>query len=146
MKTLKQLFLLGGSDSIFDIVAQEFVPAAGGTDANIVLLLSGENWWWDVVPHFTYPWRKRGVTRYHAIAPDENGDLNMDEVTTKLNGASGIFIGGGHTPTYQRLYATEKPVASSSGASDVSVDSQPARSRSPARAEGTEEEQREHRI
>lgn len=107
MKTLKRLFLLGGSDTIFDIVAEEFVPAAGGIGAKIVLLLSGENWWRDVVPHFTYPWRKRGVTWYHAIAPDENGDLNMDELITKLHEASGIFIGGGHTPTYQRLYATD---------------------------------------
>ena len=102
MKTLKQLFLLGGRDSIFDIVAEEFVPAAGGTDSTIVLLTSGEDWWQDFVPHYTYPWRKRGVIRYHAIAPDEKGDLNIDEVTTKLHAASGIFIGGGHTPTYRR--------------------------------------------
>jgi len=59
------------------------------------------------VPEYTEPWIRRGVSRYYPIVPDENGTLDLDTVSAKLREATGIFIGGGHTPTYHRLYATE---------------------------------------
>jgi cyanophycinase len=59
------------------------------------------------VPEYTEPWIRRGISRYDPIAPDENGTLDLDTVSAKLREATGIFIGGGHTPTYHRLYATE---------------------------------------
>ena len=100
------LFLLGGS-AAFDVVAEEFVPAAGGRDATIVLLMQGGRGWEKYVPEYTQPWIRRGVSRYYPIAPDEDGTLDLDAVSAKLHEATGIFIGGGHTPTYHRLYATE---------------------------------------
>jgi cyanophycinase len=100
------LFLLGGS-AAFDVVAEEFVPAAGGRDATISLLMQGGREWEKYVPDYTEPWIRRGVSRYNPIAPDENGTLDLDAASTRLREATGIFIGGGHTPTYHRLYATE---------------------------------------
>jgi cyanophycinase len=44
---------------------------------------------------------------YDSIAPDEQGVLDLDAVSAKLREATGIFIGGGHTPTYHQLYVTE---------------------------------------
>jgi len=104
--THRLLFLLGGS-AAFDVVAEEFVPAAGGRDATIVLLMQGGHGWEKWVPEYTEPWIRRGVSRYYPIVPDENGTLDLDTVSAKLREATGIFIGGGHTPTYHRLYATE---------------------------------------
>jgi cyanophycinase len=104
------LFLLGGS-AAFDVVAAEFVPAAGGADAIIALLLQGGSDWLKYVPEYVDPWLQRGVTRFHAIVPDENGVLDLDVIAARLREATGIFIGGGHTPTYQQQYATE-PVRS----------------------------------
>ncbi len=101
-----KLFLLGG-DAILDTVAEEFVPAAGGRDAVITLLMQGVSSWEKYVPRYAEPWARRGVTRYYPIAPDENGELDLDDVSAKLDQATGIYIGGGHTPTYHRLYATE---------------------------------------
>ncbi len=101
------LFLLGGSSSIFDRVAEEFVPAAGGSQATIALLLAGAPGWEDVLPEYTRPWTRRGVPRYEVIVPAANGALDLDAVSAKLRAATGIFIGGGNTPTYQQLYATQ---------------------------------------
>ena len=101
----KLLFLLGGS-AAFDAVAEAFVPAAGGRDATIALLLQGGARWEKYVPEYTQPWIQRGVTRYFPIVPDESGKLDLDTASAKLRQATGIFIGGGHTPTYHRLYAT----------------------------------------
>ncbi|MCK4473473.1 MAG: Type 1 glutamine amidotransferase-like domain-containing protein, partial [Anaerolineae bacterium] len=100
------LFLLGGS-AAFNVVAEEFVPAAGGRNATIVLLMQGGSGWEKYVPEYTQPWTRRGASRCYSIVPDENGALDLDAVSARLREATGIFIGGGHTPTYHRLYGTE---------------------------------------
>jgi cyanophycinase len=45
------------------------------------------------------------VTRIQPIAPDEGGELDLEYAATIIRSATGLFVGGGHTPTYQRLYA-----------------------------------------
>lgn len=101
-----KLYLLGG-DAVLDLVADEFVPAAGGRDADIVLLMQGGRNWQKYVPLYAEPWERRGATHYHCIVPDADGELDLDAVCPRLEQATGIYIGGGHTPTYHRLYATE---------------------------------------
>ena len=103
---LRQLFLLGGS-AAFDVTADEFVSAAGGRDARIALLLQGGRNWQKSVPEYTRPWAARGVSRYDVIVPGDDGRLNLDAVIAKLEGATGIFIGGGDTATYRRLYVSD---------------------------------------
>jgi cyanophycinase len=102
----RRLYLLGGS-AAFDVVAEEFVPAAGGREATIALLLQGGSDWEKYVPDYTEPWTRRGVAHHHVIVPDENRAWDIDQVAARLGEATGIFIGGGHTPTYRQLYATE---------------------------------------
>lgn len=102
----RRLYLLGGS-AAFDVVAETFVPAAGGHEATIALLLQGGSNWEKYVPDYTEPWTRRGVAHHHVIVPDENRAWDIDRVAAKLGEATGIFIGGGHTPTYWQRYATE---------------------------------------
>lgn len=102
----RRLYLLGGS-AAFEAVAEEFVPAAGGREATITLLMQGGSGWEKYVPDYTEPWTRQGVAHHHVIVPDENGAWDIDQVSAKLSEATGIFIGGGHTPTYRHLYATE---------------------------------------
>jgi N-acetylglucosamine-6-phosphate deacetylase len=45
--------------------------------------------------------------RFEVVVHDANGAVCPDRVSAVLRQATGILIGGGHTPTYQRLYATE---------------------------------------
>jgi cyanophycinase len=100
------LFLLGGDSTIFDAVADEFIPAAGGPDATIALLLAGGQGWEEHVPQYTRPWMRRGVTQCYTIMPGKNGALDLDAALARLRESTGIFIGGGDTPAYRRLYAT----------------------------------------
>jgi len=102
------LFLLGGSEGdILGRVADEFVPAAGGPDAAIALLLMGGPGWRDHAPEYTAPWMDRSARRHHVIVPDDQGKLDLEAASARIAEATGIFIGGGHTPTYHRLYASE---------------------------------------
>lgn len=103
----KLLFLLGGSEDTFHAVAERFVPAAGGRNGNIVLLISGSPGWEEYIPHYTTQWKECGLGNYEVIVPDEHGLMNYESAIPILEQATGIFIGGGHTPTYQRLFATD---------------------------------------
>jgi cyanophycinase len=101
----RTLFLLGGSDA-FDVTADEFIPAAGGRDANIALLLQGGEKSNKHAPEYIRPWQARGAARYQVIVPDENGKLDFDQASAQLASETGVFIGGGNTAIYRRLYAT----------------------------------------
>ena len=106
MKPDQLLFLLGGSRA-FEVTAKEFVPAAGGTQAVIALLLQGGEGSLRHLADYTEPWTRRGVTRCQAVMPGEDGELNLATAKDIIGSATGIFIGGGHTPSYHRLYALE---------------------------------------
>ncbi len=106
-KARKLLFLLGGSSEIFDAVAEHFVPAAGGADATIALLLRAGPGWQEYVSQYAQPWTRLGVTRHHVIVPADDDALDQEEACTKLRDATGVFIGGGDTAVYHSLYATE---------------------------------------
>jgi cyanophycinase len=102
------LFLVGGTDDgILDLVAAEFVPAAGGTKARIALLLIGGEGWEAYVARYVAPWEGRGVRRVEVIVPREDGRLDLPAAEAQLREATGIFIGGGRTATYHELYASE---------------------------------------
>ncbi len=106
----KLLFLIGGS-AAYDTVAEAFVPTAGGRGAKIALLLQSHAGWKKYGHEIVQPWTQRGVSQYDFITPGEDGTLDLNAVAATLRDATGIFIGGGHTPTYHRLYTTE-PVRS----------------------------------
>jgi cyanophycinase len=107
MNARNLLFLLGGGSTIFDAVAEEFIPAAGGPDATIALLLAGGQGWEDYVSQYTQPWIRRGVTRCYIIVPGKNGAPDLDTALARLRQSTGIFVGGGDTPTYHRLYVAD---------------------------------------
>ncbi|MCP4536069.1 MAG: type 1 glutamine amidotransferase-like domain-containing protein [Chloroflexi bacterium] len=100
------LFLIGDTVAN-DAVAQAFVPAAGGSDAKIAVLLQNSAGWENYKSKYIEPWIQRGIFQIEPITPDENGTLDLTAVSAILRDATGIFICGGHTPTYHRLYATE---------------------------------------
>jgi cyanophycinase len=102
------LFLLGGSaHPVLDLVAQAFVPAAGGREARIALLLLGGSGWEKYVPQYAEPWERQGATRHSVVVPNDEGVLDVGTASTAIREATGIFIGGGNTTVYRQLYATE---------------------------------------
>jgi cyanophycinase len=98
------LFLLGGP--IFEATAEKFVPAACSKNACIVLLLFN-SFKKEYLPEYIQPWEKRGVSKYHIIYPEKDGTMDVSATSEKIREATGIFIGGGPTDEYQKLYATE---------------------------------------
>ncbi len=102
-------FLIGGSDA-YEGMAGPFLAAAGGPAARIALLLQGGDRWPQYVLHYARPWMRRGVNCVLPVAPRLNEVLDLERARNILQAATGIFIGGGNTPTYHRLYGTG-PVA-----------------------------------
>jgi cyanophycinase len=101
----KLVFLIGGSDA-YEAMTDAFLAPAGGRAAVIALLLQGGDRLYHYVPIYTAPWLRRGVTACHVVAPASDGALDMAGFCQVVQAATAIFIGGGHTPTYHRLYAT----------------------------------------
>ena len=84
----------------------EFVRAAGGARARLVLLLVRRDGWEHYLPRYLDQWMRFGVRDYRVIVPDEDQRLDSGRVCDELERATCVFIGGGHTETYHRLYAT----------------------------------------
>ncbi len=106
MATRRLLYLLGGS-AAYEAFADEFVTASGGPYATIAVLAQTGEGWEEHKAKITQTWTRRGVTQYEPIVSREDGLLNLELASAVLRRATGIFIGGGHTPTYHRLFATE---------------------------------------
>jgi cyanophycinase len=106
MITRRCAMLLGGSGA-FDAAAELFVEAAGGSAASIALLLQGGHDWQKYVAQYVEPWIQHGVAGCYPIAPREDGTLDLQAASARLRTATGFYVGGGHTPIYQGLYATE---------------------------------------
>jgi len=104
--TTRLLLLLGGGHGIVDAIQPIFLDAAG-PDPSLALLLQGGPQWERYLPLYLEPWHRRGISRYHVIVPDADGALDVPRALQALQEATGIFIGGGNTRIYRRLYATE---------------------------------------
>ncbi len=102
----KLVFLIGGTDA-FEPVADSFLSAAGGRAARIALLIQGGKNWGDYVASYAEPWERRGINEVRPVVPAANGRLNLTRAGEVLRSATGIFIGGGHTPAYHRLFAAD---------------------------------------
>jgi cyanophycinase len=63
--------------------------------------------WERHLSEYVEPWRRCGAREHFTIVPGESGALDVAAASKTLLQATGIFIGGGHSPTYHRLYATE---------------------------------------
>lgn len=105
MKT--QLFLLGGS-AAYEVYADDFVEAAGGCSATIAVLAQTRAGWEKHRVEITQPWLDRGVSCFTPIVPDDEiGVVDHKSALMVLSNATGVFISGGHTPTYHQLYVTD---------------------------------------
>lgn len=102
----RRAYLLGGQ-AAHELSAAEFVAASGGADARIALLMRGGENARAYIPRYADAWKQRGATQIHVIMQDEDGCFDAEDGLGKLRQATGIYIAGGHTPTYHRLYATE---------------------------------------
>ncbi len=102
---IRRLFLAGGIEAM-PALAPQFVSLAGGKAARIVILLQGGTGSEKYLPLYTAPLDAAGAI-YTVVMPTEQGYLDLAGAMDKIRQATGILIGGGHTPTYHRLYAED---------------------------------------
>jgi len=105
MTSPRLVFLIGGSDA-YEAMADEFLAAAGGPPARIALLLQDGERLPQRLEHYSEPWLRRGITSIRPVFPGPDGLLDLERTAEILQWTTGIFIGGGNTPLYHRLYAT----------------------------------------
>lgn len=102
---MKQMFLFGDVADNFELTSIPFVEAAGGPSAKIALLLMGGSEWEKYVSRYRDPWIRLGAAEVIPIVPIEDSTELSAEAISCLRNCSGIFIGGGDTRKYHRIYA-----------------------------------------
>jgi cyanophycinase len=100
----RKSFFLGGS-SAYPFYASEFITAAGGKDARIAVLVQSLTGWQRYGDEISEPWLEHGVSHISPVFPNKDGLLDIQKTILILRQATGIFIGGGNTPTYYQLFA-----------------------------------------
>ena len=106
-KTL--LFLLGGSPA-YPAYAAEFCAAAGGELAEIAILGQSRAGLEKHGDGIIQPMQAQGIRKFTWLTPGADGQVNPSTAGETLRRASGIFICGGNTAEYHRLYV-QSPLA-----------------------------------
>jgi len=101
---MKAAFLFGGMTNTFEACSAEFVTAAGGRSAMIALLLMGGDNWERYVPRYRDVWRRLEAADVVPIAPVAGATALSADAIDCLRRCTGIFIGGGDTRAYHRLF------------------------------------------
>lgn len=100
----RRLYLYGGFADNFAAITTPFIAAAGGEQARIALLFPGGDGWERFVGRYRDPWLQLGAATVTVVVPGPNGELSPESLTVMAD-ATGIFMGGGDTRVYHRLYA-----------------------------------------
>ncbi len=106
-KTL--LFLLGGSPAYLAYAA-EFCAACGGASAEIAILGQSRAGLEKHGNGILQPMQAQGVCKFTWIAPEDDGQMDWAAAAETIQQASGIFICGGNTAVYHKLYV-QSPLA-----------------------------------
>lgn len=89
----------------FGPTSRPFLAAAGGKASRIALLfMSGAPGWERFLPLYRDPWVIEGVGEVVPILPEPDGSLSTAALA-ELKRATGIFMCGGDTRVYHRVYA-----------------------------------------
>jgi len=108
---MKRVFLYGDVADSFEANSAWFVEAAGARDARIALLLMGGPSWERYVARYRDPWTRLGAAEVWPIVPMEGMTQLSAEALACLRSCTGIFIAGGDTRQYHRIYACPEVAA-----------------------------------
>lgn len=104
---MKYAFLFGDVAENFEANSVPFVQASRGIycSASIALLLMGGSNWEKYVPRYRDPWLRLGASEVVPIVPLPGSTELSAEAVSSLRRCSGVFIAGGDTRIYHRIYA-----------------------------------------
>lgn len=103
MPVMTSVFLFGDVAENFDTLSEAFVRASGGRRARIALLMLPRSE--KYAPRYRRAWLKAGAAQVTPIYPPSNLRLTDVQLQT-LKGSTGIFMSGGRTALYQRIYGS----------------------------------------
>ena len=105
---MRKMYLFGDLSSNFSETVKPFIKDSGSKDSIIALLISGEKDWENHLENYINPIKKCGVKEINVIIPENDGFEISPENLDKLNNATGIFIGGGNTSIYKKIYCSSE--------------------------------------
>ena len=106
MAWTRQLFLYGGRTENFAVTIRPFIAAAGGARARIALLFSTGAAGWDRhLAQYRGPSLEAGAEEVVAIHPLAGTPTLGAEAHAYLSQCTGLFMCGGDTRLYHRVYA-----------------------------------------
>lgn len=105
---MKSIFLFGDVSDNFESNSAPFIESSGGSSARIALLLTGGSNWERYVPRYRDPWMRLGAEEVIPIVPVGDSTTLDEEAVRLMKRCSGIFIGGGDTRRYHKIYANRR--------------------------------------
>lgn len=99
---MRRMFLYGGFADNFEAIHAPFVAAAGGAHARIALLFPPDSE--RFLDRYCEPWRRLGAGEIVPILPTR--DQLEPEALAAIERCNAIYMGGGDTRVYHKLYAT----------------------------------------
>ncbi len=102
---MMDLYLHGDITESFPSTSRAFATAAAERPTGLVaLLFQGGPGWEQYVARYRDPWRD--LVDVHVVVPEPDLTLGA-EARRAIEAASGLFIGGGDTPRYRRIYVAD---------------------------------------
>ncbi len=103
-KTL--MFALGGMPA-WPLTAGYVVRACRSVYTRFVFLLEGGIKTIHTLPDYSNPLKEWGITDYEAVFPEKGRVFDPKAAQQQIENSRAIVVGGGHTPFYHKLFATE---------------------------------------
>lgn len=100
------MFALGGMPA-WPLTAGYVVRAGRGVYSRFVFLLEGGIKTIHTLPDYSNPLKEWGITDYEAVFPEKGRVFDPPDARSKIERSRAIVVGGGHTPYYHKLFATE---------------------------------------
>ena len=102
------IYLYSGFSDDFVEDIRDFLNGTYGKASEITLLLQGGPGYENYLDDYYAPLKNNGVNKIEIVIPSGNDDFIDEEGIEKIENADFLFIGGGYTPKYAKLYCTDR--------------------------------------
>lgn len=102
---MSSVFLYSSLSEVFEPTSAPFIAAAGGRSARIAWCVPHPEGWERELPAHRDPWLRLGAAEVVPIVPTGDPPVLSPAALDALAACSGIFVCGGNTRAYHRLYA-----------------------------------------
>ncbi|MFZ5817149.1 MAG: cyanophycinase [Bacillota bacterium] len=106
---MRRLFFHGGTFENFESTAAPFVEAAGGRAARIGLLFT--RGWEPYLDYYRTPFLALGAAEVEVICPPAGSEALDGAAVEAIRRCTGLYMGGGDTRLYHRIYTQPEPRA-----------------------------------